>query len=284
MVDAVLTIIPLLYRGEPVLRMPSHVKRFAVAAEAPAEVVVHVQHGPAGLVDVVVCVLDGVRYDTLAGRASDAHPRRLAHEVVWTEDVVPAPRKAVLRAAVVLGTGPVALVQGVLDEGFAATPIASVDELEAAADGLGAGDVVLVAVQDDPVGSAWTPARAAQILTAGPAPRRHHQPGPDVVARHGHGGRRGGRPGAEGPRCRRHLGHRSLRGRAGPGGFPRAAAGRGQCRSRLLPDAVRSGGLRFPGDVEGAPGGGHGRSCLGGHDVPATLGGRAGLTGPLAAG
>ncbi|MFI9389013.1 type I polyketide synthase [Kutzneria sp. NPDC052558] len=175
-VDAVLTLIPLLYTGDPVLRMPSHIKRFAVADQAPATVVVHVQHGDAGLVEAVVtdldgtvvCTLEGVRYDTLAGSTSDAHPRQLTHEVVWTDQVIPAQRKTVLRTTVVLGAGPVAeaVARAVQEEGFTAHAIASVDELDAAMADLGAGDAILVTAGDDPVDSAWTLAQAAQRVAA----------------------------------------------------------------------------------------------------------------------
>ncbi|RZQ61535.1 acyltransferase domain-containing protein [Amycolatopsis suaedae] len=93
LLDAVLTLAPVTYPGDPVLRMVVAADRIAVTGEPPksATVDITVCAGRPDAVDVTVtgpsgdvaATVTGLVYAVIGDQALDADPRRLVHELVW---------------------------------------------------------------------------------------------------------------------------------------------------------------------------------------------------------
>ncbi|RKT55147.1 type I polyketide synthase [Saccharothrix australiensis] len=178
-VDAVLTVAPLVFPGDPVLRMPAHVRRVVLTGQPPATVLVHVRLDTEDTVDVVVAdeggavlgVLDGLRCGTLDGdRGAPVSPRRLVHRVDWRPVDVSAPRRRPLGTVVVVGPRAAVVASALEAFDVRTRPVTDLDEFERVAPDLGPGDAVLVvAGRPGPVGEAavrasWLLARTAQLV------------------------------------------------------------------------------------------------------------------------
>ncbi|MFI9811908.1 type I polyketide synthase [Saccharothrix variisporea] len=183
--DAVLTVVPLVFPGEVVLRMPAHVRRLVLHPEPVADVLIHVRLDTEDTVDVVVTdehgtvlgVFDGLRYGALDGdRGAPVSPRRLVHRLDWQAADVSTPRKRPLGTVVVLGGDWLADALESFD--VRTRVVDGVEEFARLVPDLGPGDAVLVvAGHDGPTGegavrSAWDLARTAQLIAEeGLAPR-----------------------------------------------------------------------------------------------------------------
>ncbi|ONI92679.1 hypothetical protein ALI22I_02665 [Saccharothrix sp. ALI-22-I] len=188
-VDAVLTVVPLVFPGDVVLRMPAHVGRVVLAGQPVTNVLIHVRLVADDTVDVVITdehgtvlgVFDGLRYGTLDGdQGAPVSPRRLVHRVDWQAVDVSVPRKRPLGTVAVLGPRAEAVARQLETFDVRTRVVATTDELSQVVPDLGPGDAVLVvagpavagpavAGHDGPVGaaavrSAWDLARTAQLI------------------------------------------------------------------------------------------------------------------------
>ncbi|MBC6445973.1 type I polyketide synthase [Actinokineospora xionganensis] len=176
-IDAVLTVVPLALPGDEVLRMPAHIGsvRFAAELEPVVTIDVRLVDTPAGdTVEVVVACEDGrvvgrfegLRFSTLDGDAgAPVSPYRLVHVPTWSAVEIPA-KKVPLGTVVSVGAGhrAAAFAEPMENAGGRFVSVAGTDEFAALAADLGPGDHVLVFAGDDPVQSAWSLARAAQLM------------------------------------------------------------------------------------------------------------------------
>ncbi|MEU1176827.1 beta-ketoacyl synthase N-terminal-like domain-containing protein [Streptomyces sp. NPDC005820] len=188
--DAALSIASVVFPGEPVLRMPAHIREVAVHGGCPARVLLHVRTGDgtsaADTVDVTVADLDGRPVARLAGLhygllegdpGTTASPRRLVSEPAWRSLALPeAPtnRSAPATSAVVVGdptAGP-QLAAALTEAGLPCTAIGTSQELDVP---LSPGTAVIVVpggtpeVGDVPVAAtegAWLMTQAVRRLAS----------------------------------------------------------------------------------------------------------------------
>ncbi|MFE7192727.1 beta-ketoacyl synthase N-terminal-like domain-containing protein [Kitasatospora sp. NPDC057541] len=198
LLDAILSFAPLLFEGEPTLRMPARIGRVEMPGRLGGQTTVHVRltDAPDGdTVEAVVVEDDGtvsgrlgeLRFGKLDGDAGAAvSPRRLVHRLAW-EPVESEPEGgARLRAVGLLGGSPrarAAIAAAFEAERVRPVAVADLDGLPAAMDELGPDDALLVLpVAEVPEGdiagtavdNAWQLARTAQLLAqeyGAPAPR-----------------------------------------------------------------------------------------------------------------
>ncbi|MER0448731.1 type I polyketide synthase [Streptomyces sp. Edi4] len=193
--DAALSIASVVFPGEPVLRMPAHIREAAVAGECPAEVLLHVAiaEGAAAVdtVDVSIAATDGrllarltgLRYGVLDGDpGATASPRRLVSELAWRPFEVaarPVGERADVTSAVIIGDRKSALRVGeaLAAAGLPWTAFDTPDDL--AGRPLTSATAVLVVPEQaeaaDSVGAAavraaWLVTRTAQLLAANDEP------------------------------------------------------------------------------------------------------------------
>ncbi|HEY7147220.1 MAG TPA: acyltransferase domain-containing protein [Streptosporangiaceae bacterium] len=93
LLDAVMSLAPAAYPGEPVLRMVVHAEEIVVSARPPELAVIDIvlREDRDDTVDVLVADADGqvvarvtgLRYAVIGQQAADTDPRRLAHELAW---------------------------------------------------------------------------------------------------------------------------------------------------------------------------------------------------------
>ncbi|MFI6474758.1 type I polyketide synthase [Streptomyces sp. NPDC050516] len=191
--DAALSIASVVFPGEPILRMPAHIREAAVAGDCPAEVLLHVAtvEGAAAVdtVDVSIAATDGrllarltgLRYGVLDGDpGATASPRRLVSELAWRPlelPAEPARERAAVTAAVIVGDRKTGLRIGeaLSATGLPWTAIDTPDDLTALAEPLTSATAVLVvperagaadSVSDAAVDAAWLVTRTAQQLAA----------------------------------------------------------------------------------------------------------------------
>jgi 6-methylsalicylic acid synthase len=176
--DAVLTVAPLVFDGEPALRMPSYVRRLAIYGAPPARALIEVQRRAGDIVDVVVadrggkimCRMTGVRFTQVGDdTTAPASPQRLVHRVSWVPvDLGDVKRPNADGRRFVLVDGGTRLGQRLADEltaaGVSVVALGDHDELGAHSS---ATDVVVLpadATGDDAVEETWRLARSAQTL------------------------------------------------------------------------------------------------------------------------
>ena len=198
LVDSILSFAPLLFSGEPTLRMPAHLERFALHGELGAEAIVHVALSDAGhddTVDVTVRAADGAAHGSIRGLrfgrldgdlGAAVNPRRLVHALRWTPVELggEGPR---LRAVGLLAEGADPAVRAAVEAAFEAerirvVSIADLESLAAEAEQLGPDDAVLILppagraqqIAADALDASWRLVRSAQLLSesfAAHAPR-----------------------------------------------------------------------------------------------------------------
>ncbi|MEW5632606.1 polyketide synthase dehydratase domain-containing protein, partial [Streptomyces hydrogenans] len=148
LLDGAMTVTSVLFLGEPILRMPSHIARLALIGDPPrrANVQVRAAEGADGAdtLDVVVADMDGnvianvtgIRLTVLTGDPSaTASPRQLVHEIVWRPLDLPAARP--LDTVVAVGGHPDALdalARACAEDGLDFLPVPGPDGLDALAD------------------------------------------------------------------------------------------------------------------------------------------------------
>ncbi|WP_063766007.1 type I polyketide synthase [Streptomyces sp. NRRL F-5193] len=189
LLDGAMTVTSVLFLGEPILRMPSHIARLALIGDPPrrANVQVRAAEGADGAdtLDVVVADMDGnvianvtgIRLTVLTGDPSaTASPRQLVHEIVWRPLDLPAARP--LDTVVAVGGHPDALDALALacaEDGLDFLPVPGPDGLDALAGRLTDTTAVLVAAAsgtdpDDPAraahDAAWELGRAVRLTAA----------------------------------------------------------------------------------------------------------------------
>ncbi|MET7307227.1 MULTISPECIES: type I polyketide synthase [unclassified Streptomyces] len=189
LLDGAMTVTSVLFLGEPVLRMPSHIARLALIGEPPqrANIQVRAGEGEAGAdtLDVVVADMDGnvianvtgIRLTVLTGDpGATAAPRQLVHEIVWRPLELPAARP--LDTVVAVGGHPSsdeALAQDCARAGLEFLSVPGPDGLEAVGARLTDSTAVLVTpaapAADDGLAraahdSAWELGRSVQQIVA----------------------------------------------------------------------------------------------------------------------
>jgi 6-methylsalicylic acid synthase len=118
LLDAALSIASVVFPGPQLLRMPAHIKEFAVTGRPPTEAVIAVRTvpGPDGVdtVDVdlattagkVVVRMSGLRYGLLDGDPNaSGSPHRMVHELRWRPADLPATTSEPAGTLVVVGDG-----------------------------------------------------------------------------------------------------------------------------------------------------------------------------------
>ncbi|MER7104386.1 type I polyketide synthase [Streptomyces humidus] len=193
--DAALSVAPLVFDGEPRLRIVSGLARLALDARPPEHPLVHVVTvaGARTCVDIVVTDgggrvagrLEGVRYTEFGAGSSGAAPGRgtLVHRMDW-RPVARTARSRPLRTVVIVGDGSGAAAELARRAGTAhvrCVSLPGVEELVGVLDDLDNRDVVLVLTGGEAAGPpspaeqaeelAWTLARAAQIIAGAGRPR-----------------------------------------------------------------------------------------------------------------
>ncbi|MCD9878945.1 type I polyketide synthase [Streptomyces guryensis] len=191
--DAALSAASVVFPGEPVLRMPAHIREAAVLGSCPAEVLLHVKTvddaTAADSVDVTIAAPDGRALARLSGLRycmldSDlgvtASPRRLVSELAWRPmhiaDDQPRDRKPVT-SAVIVGdrvTGPL-LGEALSGAGLPWTVLDSPEELADLRETLTSGTAVLVVperaggdgtISGAAVDATWLLTRTLKLLAA----------------------------------------------------------------------------------------------------------------------
>ncbi|MGW4160210.1 type I polyketide synthase [Streptomyces sp. NPDC004788] len=189
LLDGAMTITSVLFLGEPILRMPSHIARLALIGEPPQRANVQVTASEAAdgadTLDVVVADMDGnvianvtgIRLTVLTGDPSaTASPRQLVHEIVWRPLELPAARP--LDTVVAVGANPAAqaaLAEECARAGLEFHAVTGPDGLDALGGRLTDTTAVLVApaapAGEDAVAraahdTAWSLGRAVQRIVA----------------------------------------------------------------------------------------------------------------------
>jgi 6-methylsalicylic acid synthase len=181
--DAALSMASVVFPGQPTLRMPAHIRQFAVTGDSPARVLIRARTVAGGqavdTVDVDIATVDGqvlasfagLRYGVLDGDVgAPASPRRLVHELVWRPLEFEAADSSV-DSVVFVGDG----VAGTLVAPLAAAGVRTIslrdpEELEALQGELTANSVVMASsaadgpIADAALQSAWVLTRTAQVL------------------------------------------------------------------------------------------------------------------------
>ncbi|HEX2417256.1 MAG TPA: SDR family NAD(P)-dependent oxidoreductase, partial [Micromonosporaceae bacterium] len=100
--DAVLTVAPLVFDGEPTLRMPSYVRRLTTHGVPPGRALIEVQRRSGDIVDVVVADrigkimarMTGVRFTQVGDdTTAPVGPQRLVHQVSWVPVDLAGPKR-----------------------------------------------------------------------------------------------------------------------------------------------------------------------------------------------
>lgn len=182
--DAALSAASVVFSGDPILRMPAHIRQFAVHGDSPAEVLLAVrvvEGGPVpDTVDVDIATVDGevlaafggLRYGVLEGDiGAPASPRRLVHELVWSPLDLPDIQAAVDRV-VLVGAAAGALGTALNAAGVDTLTVADPEELATVGARLAGAAVLVSPVTDDPVDAAWLVTRTAQVVAAAEQPAR----------------------------------------------------------------------------------------------------------------
>ncbi|MFL6075728.1 MAG: beta-ketoacyl synthase N-terminal-like domain-containing protein [Mycobacteriales bacterium] len=191
--DATLSAASVVFPGEPILRMPAHVRQVAVTGRCPAEAWVHVRVADRDTVDVRIAALDGtvrarfsgLRYGLLEGDASllgaPADQRRIVYEIAWRPLGLAASTPDgddPLRRVVLIGAD-TALAEAVAAAGVPAVALAEPADLDTLGP-LDRGTAVLVGAASTgapaatALAASWRLTRTAQLLsgvddiTAGP--------------------------------------------------------------------------------------------------------------------
>lgn len=178
--DAVLSVAPLVFDGEPVLRMPARIHSLGVYAAPPARATIHVRlTDQPDTVDIIVADDDGhvasrmsgTRFGVLDGDPGAAvSPQRLLYRLDWRE-VAATPHEKLTPNVILVSDSNTQLCEEISLAGASVVQISHVDQLPDALAKMGDTVAVLVAAthdHDDPVAgathSAWQLARSAQLL------------------------------------------------------------------------------------------------------------------------
>ncbi|KAB2346959.1 type I polyketide synthase [Actinomadura rudentiformis] len=176
--DAILTVVPLVFPGEPQLRMPSYLRQLAVSGEPPARALVEVRLRGDDVVDVTVADragrtvarMAGLRFALLGGDpGSPNDPARLLHRLEWERIEVEKASQAQRPVTLVGGTADLAdrLLRHFQDSGIDVTRTLDPAEVTTT----GAADVIILPenigdanIAENALQQTWRLARTAQLL------------------------------------------------------------------------------------------------------------------------